>query len=79
MTMILRGRKLTEALLLVAESQLSNFQIAKRLEVGVRAVEATRELPFFEKRVAEIQQRAATNRAAPKVTGYEMSDGRPRI
>jgi hypothetical protein len=56
MTMILRGRKLQEALLLVADGQLSNFQIAQRLEVSARSLEATRELPFFERRVAEIQQ-----------------------
>lgn len=53
--MILRGKKLQEALLLVAEGQLSDFQIAQRLEVSTRSLVATRELPFFEKRVAEIQ------------------------
>src|SRR5579863_629695 len=56
MTMILRGRKLQEALQLVAEGQLSDFQIAERLNVSPRILKATRELPFFEKRVAEIRQ-----------------------
>ena len=56
MTMILRGRKLQEALQLVAEGQLSDFQIAERLDVSPRSLEATRELPMFARWVAQIQQ-----------------------
>ena len=52
--MILRGKKLQEALLLVAEGRLSNFQIAERLQVSARILEATRGLPIFETRVAQI-------------------------
>ena len=68
MTMILRGRKLQEALLLAAEGQLSDFQIAKHLGVSARHLEATRELAFFEKRVAEIQRTVAIVRAKQKKT-----------
>ena len=68
MTMILRGRKLQEALLLASEGQLSDFQIAKHLGVSARHLEATRELAFFKKRIAEIQQAAAIVRATPKET-----------
>ena len=60
--MILRGKKLQEALLLVAEGQLSDFQIAERLQVSGRILEATRGLPIFEKRVAEIQQEQIAQR-----------------
>ena len=56
MTMILRGRKLQEALQLVAKGQLSDLQIAERLEVSPRCLDATRELPMFDQRVAQIQQ-----------------------
>ena len=52
--MILRGKKLQEALLLVAEGRLSDFQIAERLQDSARILEATRGLPIFETRVAQI-------------------------
>ena len=68
MIMILRGRKLQEALLLAAEGQLNDFQIAERLGVSARILEATRELPFFEKRVAEIQQGVAIEKGIPRQT-----------
>ena len=68
MHMILRGRRLQEALLLAAEGQLSDFQIADRLGVSARLLEATRELPFFEKRVAEIQRETAKKTSAQRET-----------
>ncbi len=56
MTMILRGRKLQVVLQLIAKGQLSDFQIAERLGVSVRSLEATRQLPMFAERIAQIQQ-----------------------
>jgi hypothetical protein len=81
MTMILRGRKLQEALQLVAEGQLSDFQIAERLNVSPRILKATRELPFFEKRVAEIRQVLQQNPggATRENPVYDVNGGGPTI
>jgi hypothetical protein len=52
---ILRGEKLHSALRMLAEDQMSDEEVAKRLSVSLRALEVVRDLPFFEQRVEQIR------------------------
>jgi hypothetical protein len=52
---ILRGEKLHSALRMLAEDEMSDEEVAKRLNVSLRAVELVRDLPFFEQRSEQIR------------------------
>jgi len=52
---ILRGEKLRSALRMLAEDQMRDEDVAKRLNVSLRALEFVRDLPFFEQRVKQIR------------------------
>ena len=53
--MILRGQKLQEAMLLAAEGNMTDEEIAARLGVSPRTFVATREQPWFDTRLAQVR------------------------
>jgi len=52
---ILRGEKLHSSLRMLAEDQMSDEEVAKRLNVSLRALEAVRDRPFFERGLDQIR------------------------
>jgi hypothetical protein len=59
----IRGLKLQMAILLIAEANLTDREIAKQLKVSFRALEEANERPYFGKRVEETRSILAQLRA----------------
>jgi len=72
---ILRGEKLHSALRMLAEDQMSYEEVAKRLDVSLRALEVVRDLPFFEQRSEQIR---AELKNSPSEKKRVASQGRIR-